>query len=331
MLDVADAAGCSIATVSRTMTRPDSVSDEVRQRVTSAVRRLGYVPNGAARALRSLRTKVAGAIIPTLNHAIYAELTDSLQRRLAAAGVSLIHNTHDYDLDTELDRVRLLLEHRVEGIVLVGSVHRPVTLRLLTARRVPFTVTYALPEDKEIPCVGFDNGKAGALAARHLLGLGHRRVAMIAGITEDNDRAGDRLAGFVEAVKAGTGNGGVAAVEAPYRMDSGRAAMAHLLQTRRGFTAVFCGSDILAAGALKACREANIAVPEAMSVLGFDNLEITRYLTPELSTIEVPARAMGEQAAEYLLASPTSRRFQHRVELEARLVLRGTTAPPSAG
>ncbi|MGH7117807.1 MAG: LacI family DNA-binding transcriptional regulator [Acetobacteraceae bacterium] len=327
---MANTAGCSIATVSRALTQPDLVSNGVRQRITDAVRTLGYVPNSSARALRSLRTKVVGAIIPTLDHAIYARLVDSLQRRLAVAGVSLIHNTNDYNLDFEIDRVRLLLEHGVEGVLLVGATHRTVTLDLLAEREVPFTVTYALPKDERLPCVGFDNAKAGTLAARHLLGLGHRRLAMIAGITADNDRAADRVVGFLQGLAAqGISNEQVAVVEAPYRMDSGEAAMAHLLRTRPGFTAIFCGSDILATGAIKACGDAGLHVPGQMSVLGFDNLEITRFLTPPLTTIEVPARAMGEQAAEYLLASATKRQFLRRIELETRLVLRETTAPPA--
>lgn len=329
MQDVADTVGCSIATVSRALTRPALVSNEIRQRIIDAVRDLGYVPNSSARALRSLRTKVVGAIIPTLDHAIYARLIDSLQRRLAVAGVSLIHNTDDYNLDFEVERVRLLLEHGVEGVLLVGAQHRTATLDLLVEREVPFTVTYALPKEERLPCVGFDNIKAGALAAQHLLGLGHRRLAMIAGITADNDRAADRVAGFLQGAAAqGILGEQVAVVEAPYRMESGHAAMSYLLRAHPGFTAVFCGSDILATGAIKACRDAGLQVPEQISVIGFDNLEITRFLTPPLTTIEVPARAMGEQAAEYLLASPTKRQFLRRIELETRLVLRETTAPP---
>ena len=127
LIDVARLANCSPATVSRVLNGNPNVNEVVRDRVVRAARDLGYVPNGSARALRSTRTRLVGAIIPTLDHAIYATMVDGLQARLSEKDVSLIINTSGYDIDLEYEQARLLVERGVESVVLVGSTHRPAT------------------------------------------------------------------------------------------------------------------------------------------------------------------------------------------------------------
>lgn len=328
VFDVAREVGCSIATVSRALNQPGRVSPPVRQRITDAVSRLGYVPNGSARALRSSKSRLMGAIIPTLSHAIYARLIESAQTRLSAAGVSLLHVAVGYDLKLETQSIRVLLEQGVEGIILVGAHHRPESFGLLRDREIPFVATYATGNGS-VPFVGFDNAKAGRMAARHLIDLGHRKLAMLAGVTRNNDRAAERVRGFREAARqAGIAETDVEIVEAPYRMDSGEAALRLILERRPDVTAVFCGSDILAVGAMKACRERGVKVPDDLSIIGFDNLEVAEYLSPTLTTIAIPTEIMGARAADFLLASPAERQLQGRVELETQLILRETSAPP---
>lgn len=329
VFDVARAVGCSIATVSRALNQPDRVSPTVRQRIIEAVHRLGYVPNGPARALRSAKSRLMGAVIPTLSHAIYARLLESVQNRLAAAGVSLLHVAVGYDLRLESQQIRLLLEQGVEGFVLVGTHHRPESFRLMQDREIPFVATYAVAGAPGMPFVGFDNCKSGRIAARYLAHLGHRRLAMIAGVMRNNDRAAERVKGFLQvAAEVGIDRDAVEVVEAPYRMDSGEAALRVILDRRPDVTAVFCGSDILAVGAIKECRRRGIAIPNDLSIVGFDNLEVAEYLSPALTTIAIPAETMGERAADYLLAAPSERQVRARVELETQLIIRETTAPP---
>jgi len=329
VFDVAREVGCSIATVSRALNKPQVVSPIVRARVLEVIARLGYVPNGSARALRLSKSRLIGAIIPTLNHAIYARMIESMRNRLAETGVSLLHDTIGYDLDLELQQTRLLVEKGVEGILLVGTHHRAETLELLRDRDIPFVATYGTAVGTDIPFIGFDNRKAGAMAARYLIDLGHRHLAMIAGITKDNDRAAERVEGFLEtAEEVGIKRANIMVVEAPYRMDSGQAALRFILDSQKRTTAVFCASDVLAVGAMKEARDRGLAVPEDLSFVGFDNLEIAEYLAPAPTTIEIPAQAMGERSADYFLAAPDRRRLYARTELETRLILRGTTAPP---
>jgi LacI family transcriptional regulator len=331
VFDVAREVGCSIATVSRALNQPSRVSPAVRQKVMEAVGLLGYVPNGPARALRSAKSRLMGAVIPTLSHAIYARLIESVQGRLSTVGVSLLHVAVGYDLKLEAQHIRLLLEHGVEGLVLVGAHHRPESFSLLRDREIPFVATYAVG-GSDIPFVGFDNYKAGVMAARYLTDLGHRKLAMLAGITRNNDRAAERVRGFLDAaVKAGIAKDEIEVVEAPYRMDSGEAALRVILDKRPDVTAVFCGSDILAVGAMKECRQRGLRVPEDLSIVGFDNLEVAEYLSPALTTIAIPAETMGARAADFLLAPPAERQLHARVELETQLIVRGTTAPPDPG
>lgn len=325
LIDVAKAAGCSPATVSRVLNNNPSVGEDVRQRVMQAAAAVGYEPTSTS---RISKLRLAGAVIPTLGHAIYATMIDGLEARLAEKDVGLIISTSRYDVDLELEQVRQLIERGASSIILVGALHRPETIELLERRQVPYVFTYTCDPEGNAAAIGFDNRKAGKMGARFLFDLGHRRIAMIAGLTQDNDRAAGRVEGFVaESAAFGIDRKNVRVIEAPYQLSAGYAAMATLMQGKQQPTAVFCGSDILAVGALKYCSQHGIEVPGQVSILGFDNLEIAQISTPELSTVEVPAREMGRLAGDYVLASPAQRRHLHRHELSVSLVVRGTTGP----
>jgi LacI family transcriptional regulator len=154
---------------------------------------------------------------------------------------------------------------------------------------------------------------------------------MIAGITHENDRAAGRVRGFLrELARHGIERGAVQVIESAYRVGAGAAAMKRLLETETPPTAIFCGSDILAAGAVKHCVDQRIDIPRSVSILGFDNHEIAELTTPELTTLEVPAREMGRLAGDYVLASPAQRPHLHQRELSIRLVVRGSTGPAAS-
>ncbi len=328
LVDVARKAGCSPATVSRVLNNNPKVAVSIREKVLQAAMDLSYVPNGSARTLRSTKSRIAGAVIPTLDHAIYAAMMNSLQARLGDKGVSLIINTSSYDIDMEYDQVRQLVERGAESIVLVGAAHRPETIALLEQRKIAYVFTYTTAATQIGAAVGFDNRKAGRMAARYLLDLGHSRIAMLGGITDNNDRAVSRRDGFIAEMRE-AGVDALSVIESAYRVEGGRAGMRQLMEADKPPTAVFCGSDIVAAGALKYCREQRLSVPGAVSILGFDNLEIGELTTPELTTVDVPAREMGTLAADYLLATPALRQHMRIRELSLRLVVRGSTAAAS--
>jgi LacI family transcriptional regulator len=326
--DVARRAGYSVATASRVLNGHTSVGQQERERVLEAAMQLGYVPNNSARALRSQSTRLVGVIVPTLDHAIYARMIDGLQLHLEKAGMSVIISSSGYDLERERAQARVLVARGVEAIVLVGAEHHPDTSNYLRRAGVHQIFTYTTNLGEGDAAIGFDNRRAAAAAARYLLDLGHRRFGMIAGVTAGNDRASQRRDGFLSALEEeGIDRREVVVVEAAYNVELGRAAMQSLMQTMPRPTAVFCGSDILAAGAIRHCQMIGIDVPRQVSVMGFDNLEVAELVTPGLTTLNVPLKAMGEAAAETLMALSKNRECDKVVDFPLRLVVRSSTGP----
>jgi LacI family transcriptional regulator len=293
------------------------------------MRELGYMPNGAARALRSLRSRTMGIVIPTLNHAIYARLVEALQRRLAGEGYSLLVATSEYDLFQEEHQARLLVERGVEGLALIGDLHRPDLYRLLD--RTPYLNTYVYRPDTGHPCVGFDNRRAAYDLTEFLIGLGHCAFGVISAVTEGNDRASDRVAGVRAALEThGLRLPPEAVYERPYSILSGREGVRYLRSLTPAPTAIVCGNDVLAMGSLVECRALGIGVPDQISVVGFDNLEFAAHLDPPLTTMEVPAAEMGERAAEFLLRRANGQSALPSIHLEPRLIVRRTAGPAPA-
>jgi len=329
--DVARAAGCSASTVSRVLRTPHVVRDEVVQRVLAAVRKLGYTPNNAARALRSRRTRMIGAVLPTLEHAIYARLANALESDLAADGYSLIVTTSGFDAHKELEQTQLMIERGAEGVVLVGDAHERALYEFLSLRNVPYINTYVYTRQAAHPCVGFDNRRAARQATDYLLSLGHTEIAMLTGVRKDNDRVRARIQGVEEALKErGLTIAQERIIEGPYSITAGRNGMRRLLNLAVRPEAVICTSDILAFGCLAECVSAGIAVPRELSITGFDDLDFAAHLNPPLTTMQVPAIEMGTQAGRFLIDTLEGKSPLDRVELEARLIIRGTTGQPAA-
>jgi LacI family transcriptional regulator len=326
--DVARAARVSTATVSRALRFPDVVRPATRARVARAVERLNYVPHGVARALSMRRTDSVGAVIPTLDNAIYAVSTHTLQKALKDAGYSLVLACHEFDLEAEARMARAFVERGVDALVLVGTAHHHATRDLLALAAIPYVLTWSLDRSSAHPSVGFDNRAAGRAIAGHLVGLGHRRIAMISGVTAGNDRARDRLAG----VRAELKRAGLAlecVVEAPYSLGAGRAAIGRVLAAARP-TAVVCGNDVLAIGAIQEAQSRGIRVPEELSIAGFDDMEIATVVSPALTTVRLPIAEIGIRAAGYLIARLRGEDPPARMALPIELVARASTAAPRA-
>lgn len=331
--DIAEAAGVSTATVSRVINNPLSVSEPLRERVDAKVRQLGYVRHGAARALASSRAYTVGAIIPTLESAIFASGVNAIENRLDAEGLTLLLAVTNYDPAHEFRQVRDLLERGVDGIILVGRDHDDDVFRLLERQACPFVNTWTYDANSQHPCVGFDNVAAAREVTEHLIGLGHRHIGMIAGIANGNDRARDRIQGVRQALKAaGLTLAPRDMVERRYDLAAGRDGFRALMDrapTDRP-TAIVCGNDVLALAALIEAGHMGLRVPEDVSVTGFDDLPFCEHLPPGLTTVHVPSRQMGTHAAAYILERIAGGTGEPRIELPTRLVVRGTTAPPRA-
>lgn len=325
--DVAREAGVSIATVSRAINAPGRVADDLRVRVERAVKRLGYVPRGAARALASRRTDTIGAIVPTIDNAIFARCLAALQRRLIEHGKVLLLASSEYDPAQETAELAAMIARGVDGVMIVGAQHDAQLYELLERRGIPFVETWSCAAARGRPCIGFDNAAAMTRVVDYLADLGHRRIAMVAGIATHNDRAAARIAGLRKAMEA-HGLKPAAVVECAYDIAAARNAARTLLEASPRPTALVCGNDVQAFGALTAARELGLAIPGDVSITGFDDLHLAAHLDPPLTTVRIPSAEMGTLAADYLLARIAGRDALARQELETQLIIRATTARP---
>ncbi len=326
--DVASAAGVSTATVSRVLNRPQSVREALRAQVLEAVARLGYVPHAGARALKLQRSGTVGAIFPTIDNAIFAQAIDALQQRLADAGLQLLIATCGYDVATESLQATNLVTRGADALALCGVGQSRSLLQFLKQRELPTVHAMVYPPPAGLVCVGFDNARAIAQAVRYLLDLGHRRIAMLAGITRENDRAAARVAGVRQALgQAGLALAPQHLLERKYALADAREGFRALMCTSPAPTAVLCGNDVLAFGALLEAQAMGMEVPRQVSIVGFDDLEMARHIQPALTTMHVPTKQMWHTVADRIIAALEKKPFQVATEVEVELVVRGSTGP----
>lgn len=329
LLDVARRAGVSTATVSRCLNAPDRVVEETRKRVMAAVRELGYSPNFSARALAAKRTNTFGAIIPTMENAIFARGLQAFQEELRRSGITLLVASSAYRPALEEEQVRALVARGADALLLIGHHRDPAIYEFLDRRGVPVLVSWAYDPAAPKPSIGFDNRRAMAGLARHVIRLGHRRVGVISAEQAFNDRASERVAGIRAAMtEAGLDPKSLLIVETPYHIENGREAFRRLMRAPVSPTAVICGNDVLAVGALQMAEEMGIDVPGAVSITGFDDIELATVVRPALTTVHVPHRQMGRDAARMLVGMLSDGAPVKSVELETELRLRDTLGPP---
>ena len=330
--DVARAVGVSTATVSRALHRPASVRPALREEVLASVQRLGYVPHAGARALSLKCSGTVGVVVPTIDNAIFARGLQAFQRRMVLSGRHVLLAFSDYDPAQELVQVRNLLERGVDAMAFTGLSQEPALIDLVRRRGLPWVHTGSFPAPSGQACVGFRNHEVVGRIVDYLVDLGHRRIAMLAGITANNDRAADRVAGVRAALKRHRLKlPDPALVESAYEVASAREAARLLLAAAPRPTALVCGNDVLAYGALLQAQAEGVAVPAQLSVVGIDDLELSRQWQPALTTLHVPTEQMWELAADYLVArlnGTLQRPRQQCVDVE--LVVRGSTARPDS-
>jgi len=214
--------------------------------------------------------------------------------------------------------------------MLVGTDHSPALYPLLANFRIPHVLTWSLDASGHHDCVGFDNRAAAARVARHLVDLGHRHMAVITGFTANNDRARDRIAGVRDVLAAhGIELAPDRVLEFAFAVRSGRDALQQAMRLVPRPTALICGNDVLAQGALIEAHALRIDVPRLLSITGFDDMELAAQTPPGLTTIRIPTAEIGRRVARHLLARIDGAEAERCTELEVELVVRGSTAPPA--
>lgn len=324
--DVARETGLSIATISRVMNGARNVTAETRARVLDACKRLDYLPNPAARALSTSRSKTVAAIIPTIEHSVFAKFIAAIEQSLAAHGYSLVLAISNADAEAELNAARKLLGMGAEAFILSGAAHSPDLADLFERRGVPFVYTSIWDPHSDVPTIGYDNVALASLAVARLTDAGHRRVAVLHGPLQDSDRTRARCDG---ARSARPGGLELDFFETGLDVAGGKRAIGRALESGRGHTAVLCFSDVLALGAYFGLAEAGLTIPGDMSVMGFDNLDWSASVVPPLTTINLPARKMGAEVAGRLVALLEDGTPVEPAELTGEIVERNSVAGPA--
>lgn len=327
--EVAHAAGVSTATVSRAINTPDVVSVDLRERIAVAVKALGWVPDGAARALSTRRSQTIGAVFPALSVGDFAHATHAIQSELSEAGYTLLLACSEYEPELELRQVRKFVERGVDGLILVGQAHHPELEPLLARRHMPFVNTFVYDPATHGSCVGPDNRKALMMMTEYLANLGHVRFGAIAQSTRNNDRAGARLEGLRDALALR----GLAVRPQHFAMGEwtiteGRSLFRRLMQTDPRPTAVVCGNAHLAVGAVLEAFSMGLRLPEDLSIVGYDDIEIMSHLPVPVTTVRVPGAEIGRVAARVLIARLDGRETSTSLEAHAELVIRASSGPP---
>ncbi|SMX44173.1 LacI family DNA-binding transcriptional regulator [Octadecabacter ascidiaceicola] len=326
--DVATAAGVSTATVSRCLNFPDQVTKRTRAKVMQAVNALSYSPNFGARAMASRRTNTIGAIIPTMENAVFARGLQAFQDELHSYGFTMLVASTSYRADIEEEQIRALVGRGADALLLIGHERSPNTYRFLETQNVPTLITWAFDTSLTRPSIGFDNRKAMRDMALKVIELGHRNLAFISARTTLNDRAKARQSGIEDAMAISELRASdLHMVETVYGIEQGATAFEQVMKAASQTTAVFCGNDVLAVGALRRAREMGVRVPEDVSVIGFDDIELAEVAYPALTTVHVPHREMGWRAGKALAELVTNGTPIEAIELDANPVFRGTLAP----
>jgi LacI family transcriptional regulator len=299
--DVAERAGVSSTTVSHTVNGTRTVDPATQERVWSAVRDLGYRPNGLARGLRRRETRTIGLVIPDNANPFFADLARAIEDVGFANGYSVILCNSDRSEEKEAAYIDVLLSKQVDGLILAATGGSEETLRQVLLNGVPIVAIPGELSDIPVDIVMSHEEEAGAKAADYLLRLGHSRIGCIAGPRETSASAG-RFVGFRRTLaEAGVDLPAEAVVKGDFRVEGGRDGMAELLRRNLGLTAVFAGNDAMAIGALSAIGSAGLAVPRNISIIGYDGIWLGTASVPPLTTIGHSFPKVGEAAVGLLL------------------------------
>jgi len=329
IIDVAKAAGVSIQTVSRVINKGAHVSDATRRKVEDAVAALGFRPSAAARSLRGGRSFQLALLFDNPSAAYFHAVYEGAKQRCAESGFRLITQSCRFGDDALVDDVRsLIAETRIDGIILSPPfTDHDALIDALLALSLPFARIAPTTRAEIGFSTAIDDIGAAMAATRHLITLGHRRIGFVIG-HPDHGASVDRLAGYRRALSAEGLAPDEALIEAGrFTFGSGREAARRLLSQRDRPTAIFASNDDMAAGVLAYAHEAQIRVPEELSIVGFDDNEVAQMVWPPLTTVHQPMHALAHAAADLLIARPPQG-AETNVRLPFELVLRGSTSAP---
>jgi LacI family transcriptional regulator, repressor for deo operon, udp, cdd, tsx, nupC, and nupG len=328
--DVAKLADVSTATVSRALATPERVSPEARARVLEAIAKTGYVPNPAARTLRSQKTYMVLVVLPDLSNTFFSKILRGIEETLFEAGYGMIISDLDGSPEKEAHFAAFTAAGRVDGAILLNG-HlfgqsregegQPARIK------IPLVAVCEAIPGADIPQIEIDNRAAAYGMTQHLASLGHRSIAYVSG-PASNILERERFQGFKDGLEtAGLPFDPALVLPGDYTIEAGVRAGQDLVERHTRPTAVFCTSDEMAIGLMRTLFSAGLRVPEDISVAGFDDIEFAAVAEPPLTTIHQPRRELGQAAASALIELLQGRPSPKRIRLETELVIRDSVAP----
>ena len=339
MADVAKRADTTVATVSRVINNVGYVSAPLRERVNAVIAELGYVPNANARSLRTKRSRTIGVVVGDLMNPYSVELAHAVTSAAVDYGYTTFIGAATDDVDSDVAVIDAFHRQRVDGLVIASlqTDRSDETLVRLASRGMPIVLVGRRLEHAMMDSISADFRSGGRIAAQHLIDLGHRRIAFVGADLQEAKRV-TRLQGYIDALESAemkirpeyiVGSRNAAGSPRYSGHGTGHQATLQLLKLPVAPTAIFARNDNTALGVLQALKEQGIAVPEDMSVIGFDNIPLADRVMPAVSSVSQPTQQQGRAAVEYLLQRierPNEKVEPKRLVLDCTLVARGTSA-----
>jgi len=322
--DIAQEVGFSANTVSRALNERGEIRLETKNTILEAAHRLGYHPNRLAQRLRQNRTGIIGVVVADNSNPFFAAVVKGIESAAAVNDYSIILKDSNETPETEQESIQVMLAEQVDGLIIAPVRDQKEDLAALIESRFPIVAIARYPKGWNSNYVVVDNVRAGYLATSHLLDRGYQRIALINGPASELS-AEDRFKGYAQALSERGIELDMNLVSyGATTMEQGYERGKELLATENPPTAVHAFSDYVALGFIRAARETSIRIPDDVAIVGFDDIAVSAYLAPSLSTISVPIKEMGKKAAEILLANIDSDKevqlFQ--LKLDPKLVAR---------
>jgi DNA-binding LacI/PurR family transcriptional regulator len=336
--DIAATIGVAPMTVSRVVNGTGYVSDETREKVMTAVRKMSYRPNGVARNLKRQRTDTVGLVLGDISNPYSTELANAVREVLSVRGYNLFICISEHSAKEDITAFESLVDHNVDGIIVATRSNAEGDEHLLEIvdGDMPVVVVGRDFHHDQVDFVSADNLTGGFEATRHLIDLGHRRIGFI-GATLNNKGSLKRLQGYLNALEAHdididerliTGRRDTSSEVPGYSTERmGYEGMKRLLSLPKRPTAVFARNDFTAVGAMTAIKEAGLSIPKDLAIVGFDDIPLAVHTVPPLTTVRQPMRLQGQLAAEMLVSRIAGKEPRQRTEriLNCELIIREST------
>nr|WP_255298588.1 LacI family DNA-binding transcriptional regulator [Brevibacillus dissolubilis] len=322
---MAQLANVSIATVSRVLNNSKPVSPEIREKIMQIVKETGYQPNAIARSLVNKQTLVIGVMIPDIGNDFFSPMVRGIEQVVSQFGYSLFLAITEGKLEKELKYLQLFQEKQIDGVVLSGVQYQEHIRKFAKESGIPLVVVGQEFSAHQIPSVDIDNVKAAYDATRFLLEKGHERIALISAPLIDRSAGRDRYEGFLQAMReAGVAVRDAYLIEGDFSPNSGYESMRQLCGVEVRPTAVFVATDRMAVGALNYLLDHGIGVPEEMSLIGFDDIELASLVRPAMCSVHIEPMQFGSESGKLLLALLKDEMTNTRITIPHRLIIRQT-------